>query len=85
MGGIFNWSGYAVPAAVDAVQASRTTSDPVAAAEAFVAAQEVFAPDMLQITLAGAYQTTYLNNRLTGAVTSISAYASPWALRLGGE
>lgn len=85
MGGIFNWSGYAVPAAVDAVQASRTTPDPVAAAEAFVAAQEVFAPDMLQITLAGAYQTTYLNNRLTGAVTSISAYASPWALRLGGE
>lgn len=85
MGGIFNWSGYADPTAVAAVQAARTTPDPTAAAQAFVDAQEVFAPDMLQITLAGAYQTTYLNNRLTGAVTSVSAYASPWALHLGGE
>lgn len=85
MGGIFNWSGYADPAAVAAVQAARTTPDPAAAAAAFVDAQKVFAPDMLQITLAGAYQTTFLNNRLTGAVTSVAAYASPWALHLGGE
>ncbi len=67
------------------MQASRTTPDPAEAAQAYVAAQEVFAPDLLQITLAGAYQTTFLNNRLTGAVTSVAAYASPWALHLGGE
>lgn len=85
MGGIFNWSGYADPAAVGAVQAARTTPDPAGAAEAYVDAQEVFAPAMLQITLAGAYHTTFLNDRLTGAVTSVAAYASPWALHLGGE
>lgn len=84
-GGIFNWTGYADPDAVAGVQASRTTPDAQGAAEAYVKAQEAFAPDMLQVTLAGAYQTTFLNNRLTGAVTSISAYASPWALHLGGE
>jgi peptide/nickel transport system substrate-binding protein len=84
-GGIFNWSGYADPKAVAAVQAARTTPDAAGAAKAYVEAQKVFAPDMLQITLAGAYQTSFLNKRLTGSVTSIAAYASPWALHLGGK
>jgi peptide/nickel transport system substrate-binding protein len=84
-GGIFNWSGYAVPEVVAGVQAARTTPDPVAAAEAYIAAQEVFAPDQLQVTLAGSYHTAFLSNELTGIVTSVAAYASPWALRLGGE
>ncbi|MDF2581227.1 MAG: transporter substrate-binding protein, partial [Microbacterium sp.] len=78
-GGIFNWSGYAVPEVVAGVQAARTTPDPVAAAEAYIAAQEVFAPDQLQVTLAGSYHTAFLSNELTGIVTSVAAYASPWA------
>ncbi len=85
MGGIFNWSGYAVPEVVAGVQAARTTPDPVAAAEAYVAAQQVFAPDQLQVTLAGSYHTAFLSDELTGIVTSVAAYASPWALHLGGE
>lgn len=84
-GGIFNWSGYAVPEVVAGVQAARTTPDPVAGAEAYIAAQEVFAPDQLQVTLAGSYHTAFLSDELTGIVTSVAAYASPWALRLGGE
>ena len=85
LGGIFNWSGYAVPEVVAGVQAARTTPDPVAAAEAYVAAQQVFAPDQLQVTLAGSYHTAFLSDELTGIVTSVAAYASPWALHLGGE
>ncbi|MEB7505765.1 ABC transporter substrate-binding protein [Arthrobacter koreensis] len=85
LGGIFNWTGYANHEVTGALQAARTTPDPFGAAEAYTAAQEGFAPDMLQVTLAGAFHTTFLNNRLTGAVTSVAAYASPWALHLGGE
>ena len=40
---------------------------------------------MLQVTLAGSYHTTFLSDELTGAVTSVAAYASPWALHLGGS
>ncbi|MBX3196478.1 MAG: ABC transporter substrate-binding protein [Microbacteriaceae bacterium] len=84
-GGIFNWSNYSDSQVTSSLQAARTTPDPAGAAEAYVSAQEVFAPDMLQVTLAGAYHTTFLNNRLTGAVTSVAAYATPWALHLGGK
>lgn len=85
IGGIFNWSGYADPEVTGLLQAARTTPDPVGAAEAYIGAQEVFAPDMLQVTLAGSYHTTFLNNALTGVTTSVAAYASPWALYLGGK
>jgi peptide/nickel transport system substrate-binding protein len=40
---------------------------------------------MLQVTLASSYHTTFLSNDLTGVVTSVAAYSSPWALHLGGE
>lgn len=84
-GGIFNWSGYENPKVTEALQAARTTPEPVGAADAYVTAQEIFAPDQLQVTLAGAYHATFLNDSLTGVVTSVAAYASPWALALGGK
>jgi peptide/nickel transport system substrate-binding protein len=84
-GGIFNWTNYDDPAAVKNVQAARTTPDAPAAAQSYVEAQKVFAPDLLQVTLAGSYHLTFLNDRLTGVVTSVAAYASPWALHLGGK
>lgn len=84
IGGIFNWSGYANDQVTADLQAARTAVDATSAAEAFVSAQEVFAPDQLQVTLAGAYQLTYLSNDLTGVTTSVAVYSSPWALRLGG-
>lgn len=85
MGGIFNWSGYSDEAVTADLQAARTATDPTTAAEAFVSAQEIFAPDQLQVTLAGAHHLTYLSNDLTGITTSVAVYSSPWALHLGGE
>ena len=84
-GGFFNWSGYQDPEVTTHMEAARSATDAETAADEFVAAQEVFGPDYLQVTLAGAYQLTYVNSDLTGAVTSIAAYSSPWALRLGGK
>ncbi|MCP2636090.1 ABC transporter substrate-binding protein [Microbacterium sp. HD4P20] len=85
LGGIFNWSGYANPEVTELLEAARTTPDPVGAAEAYVDAQAIFAPDQLQVTLAGSYHTTFLSDALTGVTTSVAAYSSPWALHMGGE
>jgi peptide/nickel transport system substrate-binding protein len=85
LGGIFNWSGYDDPEVTAHMTAARSATDAQTAADEFVAAQEIFAPDYLQVTLAGTYQLTYLNEDLTGVVTSIAAYNSPWALHLGGK
>lgn len=85
LGGIFNWSGYSNDEVTADLQAARTATDPTAAADAFVKAQEVFAPDQLQVTLAGAHHLTYLSDDLTGITTSVAIYSSPWALHLGAE
>lgn len=85
LGGIFNWSGYSNDEVTGLLQQSRTSTDAQSAAQTYVSAQEIFAPDMLQVTLASSYHTTFLSNDLTGAVTSVAAYSSPWALHLGGE
>ncbi|MDF0515318.1 ABC transporter substrate-binding protein [Agromyces sp. H3Y2-19a] len=84
-GGIFNWSGYDDGEATAHMMAARNATDAEAAANEFVAAQAVYAPDQLQVTLAGTYQLTYLNDDLTGVTTSVAAYSSPWALHLGGQ
>jgi len=84
-GGLFNLSGYDNAEAAGLIQKARTASDAKQAAEDYVQAQKLFAPDMLQVTLAGSYHTLFLSNTLTGAVTSVAAYATPWALHLGGE
>lgn len=85
LGGVFNWSGYANSEVAERMQAARTAADPGTAAEEYVAAQAIFAPDQLQVTLAGSYQLTYLNDELSGVVTSVAAYSSPWALHLGAK
>lgn len=84
-GGIFNWSGYADTDVTTHMMAARNASDAATAADEFVAAQAIYAPDQLQVTLAGTYQLTYLNSDLTGVTTSVAAYSSPWALHLGGK
>ncbi|WP_235493236.1 ABC transporter substrate-binding protein [Leifsonia sp. Leaf336] len=84
-GGVFNWSNYSNPEVTQHMLAARSATDPQTAANEFVSAQKIFAPDQLQTTLAGTYQLTYLNKKLTGVTTSVAAYDSPWALRLGGK
>lgn len=85
LGGVFNWSGYRNDEVTAHMQAARTATDEQTAADEFVAAQQIFAPDMLQITLAGAYQLSYLNDDLSGITSSVAMYSSPWALHLGGK
>jgi peptide/nickel transport system substrate-binding protein len=84
-GGVFNWGNYSNDEVTAHMQAARTAADPVTAANEFVAAQAIYAPEMLLVSLAGAYHLTYLNSELTGAVTSIAAYSSPWAKDLGAK
>lgn len=85
LGGIYNWSGYENPQVIEHILASQTATDPDTAAREYVAAQEIFAPDLLQVTLASAYNLTYLNDDLTGVVTSSAMFNTPWALHLGGK
>ncbi|WP_156759087.1 ABC transporter substrate-binding protein [Microbacterium karelineae] len=85
LGGVFNWSGYDEPDVTAHMTAARNATDAAAAAEEYVAAQEIFAADMLQVTLAGTYHLTYISDDLTGVTTSVAAYGTPWALHLGGK
>lgn len=84
-GGYFNWSGYDNKKASSLMTAARTATTPRQEAADFVAAQKIFTPDDLQVTLAGAYQLTYLSNRLTGPITSAAVYSAPWAAGLGAK
>lgn len=76
-GGFYNWSGYSNKKVAGLMNAARVATSPDQQAKDFVAAQQTFTPDNLQVTLAGAYQLTYLSNRLTGVVTSVAMYSAP--------
>ena len=84
-GGFYNTTGYSNTEVTDLILKARGTLDVEQSAKDFVAAQEIFAPDQLQITLAGSYQTSFLKKGLTGITTSIAIVNSPWALNLGAE
>lgn len=84
-GGFYNWSRYNNPKVTKLMNSARTAASPRQQAKDFVAAQKVFAPDNLQVTLGGAYQLTYLSNKLTGVVTSVAMYSAPWAAKLGAK
>ena len=83
--GIFNWPGYENEEAESLIFQARETTDEQEAAELFIEAQELFAPDNLQISLAGEYTRTFLSDELSGVTTSSAYFVSPWALRLGGS
>ena len=83
--GLYNWTGFDDPRVTDLMSEARNSSDPVASARAFVAAQAIFAPARLQVSLAQLYSTMFLNDRLTGATVSFAYINSPWALNLGGK
>lgn len=82
--GLYNWSMYDVPEVTALLEEARASTDPAVTAEKFVQAQEIFAPDNLQITLAGVNTLLYLRDGLSGAPASIAYISSPWALHLGG-
>ncbi|SHN20061.1 ABC transporter substrate-binding protein [Cryptosporangium aurantiacum] len=82
-GGLFNWTNYSDPSVTKNLTAAVSATDPTTSAEAFVAAQEVFAPARLQITLAESYNRLFLNKRITGAPASFAYISSPWAALVG--
>ncbi len=55
-GGFYNWSGYSNKKVAGLMNAARVATSPDQQAKDFVAAQQTFTPDNLQVTLAGAYQ-----------------------------
>lgn len=82
--GLFNWSQYDNPEVTKLLEEARATTDTVTTAEKFVEAQALFAPDNLQVTLAGMNTLLYLRDGLSGSPASISYLGTPWAASLGG-
>lgn len=82
--GLFNWSRYSDPEVSKLIDDARASSDPEVIATKFTDAQAIFAPDNLQVTLAGMDSLLYLRDGLSGAPASIAHLSSPWALTLGG-
>ncbi|MGW0250517.1 ABC transporter substrate-binding protein [Nocardia goodfellowii] len=81
--GPFNWIRWNDPEAAALLAAGQQTGDPQEAARKFVAAQRIFAPAKLQITLAGLAERLFMNNRITGAPASFAYISSPWAASVG--
>ncbi|MEU4162423.1 ABC transporter substrate-binding protein [Actinoplanes sp. NPDC026670] len=82
-GAPFNWTGYDDPGVTANIAGAVAETDPAKSAEKFVAAQAVFGPAKLQITLAGTHNRLFLNKRITGAPASFSYISSAWAALVG--
>ncbi|MGB0099807.1 MAG: ABC transporter substrate-binding protein [Nocardioides sp.] len=82
--GLYNWSGYDRPEVTKLLDEARASADQAVTAEKFVEAQAIFAPDNLQVTLAGMNTLLYLGDGLSGSPASIAYISSPWAAELGG-
>jgi peptide/nickel transport system substrate-binding protein len=81
--GPFNWTRWNNPEAAALLAAGQQSGDPQDAAQKFVAAQRIFAPAKLQITLAGLTERLFMNKRITGAPASFAYISSPWAASVG--
>jgi peptide/nickel transport system substrate-binding protein len=82
-GAPFNWTNYEDAGVTRNIIGAVSEIDPAESAEMFVAAQAVFGPAKLQITLAGSYNRLFLGKRITGAPASFSYISSPWAASVG--
>ncbi|KUL42110.1 ABC transporter substrate-binding protein [Actinoplanes awajinensis] len=82
-GALFNWTNYEDPEVTENIVTAVSATDPAASARAFVAAQAIFGPAKLQITLAESYNRLFLNKRVTGAPASFSYISSAWAAQVG--
>ncbi|GIM92183.1 ABC transporter substrate-binding protein [Paractinoplanes toevensis] len=82
-GAQFNWTGYDDPAVTQKIIAAVSATDPAESAKQFVAAQAIFGPARLQITLAESYNRLFLGKRITGAPASFSYISTAWAAQVG--
>ena len=82
-GAIFNWTNWSNPQVTALVAAGMAATSPQVEARDFVAAQKIFAPADLQITLAGLYNRLYMSDSITGAPASFAYINSAWAAEVG--
>ncbi|CAM5679813.1 Oligopeptide-binding protein OppA [Streptomyces alboniger] len=82
--GLFNWTGYDNPEVTRLLDRARTSSDPVASAEAYAEAQALFSPTTPAVFLATTHERMFMNKRISGAPTSFAYMSMPWAAHLGG-
>ncbi|WP_143266172.1 MULTISPECIES: ABC transporter substrate-binding protein [Amycolatopsis] len=82
-GGVFNWTGWRDAEVERLMTEGQQAADPQVAAEKFVAAQKVFAPARLQISLAQLHERLYMSNTITGAPASFAYIGSAWAAAVG--
>jgi peptide/nickel transport system substrate-binding protein len=81
--GLFNWVGYSNPEVSKELAAAQADTDPQSSAQHFVAAQKLYAPARLQVSLANIYENLFMNKKITGATASFSYINSPWAASVG--
>ncbi|GAA2656932.1 ABC transporter substrate-binding protein [Paractinoplanes durhamensis] len=82
-GAQFNWTGYEDPAVTASIIGAVSATDPAESATQYVAAQAIFGPAKLQITLAESYNRLFLGKRITGAPASFSYISTAWAAQVG--
>jgi peptide/nickel transport system substrate-binding protein len=83
-GGLFNWTNYDNADVTRLLGQARSTSDPVASAQAYIDAQSRFAPTIPVVYLAAPYERMFMNKRISGAPSSFAYMGMPWAAYLGG-
>jgi peptide/nickel transport system substrate-binding protein len=81
--GVFNWTGWSNSGVETLMTEGLQAADPQVAAQKFVAAQKIFAPARLQISLAQLHERLYMNNAITGAPASFAYIGSAWAATVG--
>jgi peptide/nickel transport system substrate-binding protein len=81
--GLFNWVGYSNAEVTRELDAAQADTDPQSSAQHFVAAQKLYAPARLQVSLANIYENLFMNKKIAGATASFSYINSPWAASVG--
>ncbi|MGV9773407.1 ABC transporter substrate-binding protein [Streptosporangium sp. NPDC003464] len=82
-GNFANYGGYSNPDYDALLDRASGQSDPAARAATVAELQEIAVRDLVWIPLYEVPHTMFLNNRLTGAPTSIAQLQYPWAAPLG--
>lgn len=82
-GNIYNFSGYSDETYDGLVATAAAADDLSARAEAIIEAQRMIVEESLWIPIYAPYNTSFLNERITGSPTAYVQLLSPWAAQLG--
>ncbi|WP_020099830.1 ABC transporter substrate-binding protein [Mycobacterium sp. 360MFTsu5.1] len=82
-GQAFNYIDYDDPAVIKLLDEAHSTFDPKKSAELIVQAQKIFEPVTGIIALVSVHETSFINNKLTGAPTSFAYWSMPQMAYIG--